>query len=113
MPKIRPKKQFLTGSSLVLGLEAVDRDIVCLFRNEEEINDFAAQEGADKTIYEDSGSLFLAFLKGNINYLCTKNLEFFYRFKAYSGALERLQLRDKEHRVELAKACLYYDPPKE
>jgi hypothetical protein len=110
--KIKPRKQFLTGSSLVLGLHATDRDIVCLFKTVEEINEFAIQENADKEMYGED-ALFLAFRKGNVNYLCTKSLEFFYRFKAYSGALDRLQLHDKNHRVELAKACLYFEPPKE
>jgi len=108
---VKPRKQFVTGSSLVLGITPSDRDIVCLFKTEEDINEFVSEQGIDKELYDDAD--FISVKKNGINYLCTKSLEFFYRFKAYSGALDRLQFRDKDHRVELAKACLYYEPPKE
>ena len=35
------KEYFLTGSSLVHGVEPSDVDIVCLFSSQEEINEFA------------------------------------------------------------------------
>lgn len=98
---------FLTGSSLVRSVEPSDIDIVCLFSNLDLINEFATSLGSDKEIYGDSK--FMSARVGNVNYLCTADLEFFYRFKAYSGVLERLQLEDKADRVEVAKACLYWE----
>lgn len=106
----KPKDQFLTGSSLVIGIDPGDRDIVCLFDGESEVNAFAEELNSDKQMYGDS--LFLSVRNAGVNYLCTTSLEFFYRFKAYSGVLARLQLKDKADRVEIAKACLYWDGPK-
>lgn len=111
MAKVKPKKQFVTGSSLVIGVEPADRDIVCYFKTEEDLQAFLNQYSSDKELYGDSP--FLTIRDGDINYICTRKLEFFYRFKAYSGVLHRLQLKDKADRVEVAKACLYYEPPKE
>ena len=111
MSKIKPRKQFVTGSSLILGVTPSDRDIVCYFKSDEDLAQFLYQHDSDKGLYGDAK--FVAVRDGNINYLCTRNLEFFYRFKAYSGVLHRLQLKDKADRIEIAKACLYFDPPKE
>lgn len=103
------KEYFLTGSSLVHGVEPSDVDIVCLFSSQEEINEFATSivEDGPKEMYGDSR--FMSARVDNVNYLCTAELEFFYRFKAYSGVLSRLQLEDKADRVEIAKACLYWE----
>lgn len=98
---------FITGSALVCGVEPSDMDIVCLFGNTELINEFASSIGSDKEFYGDSQ--FMSVRSGSVNYLCTVSLEFFYRFKAYSGVLSRLQLKDKADRVEIAKACLYWE----
>lgn len=106
---MKPKAKFVTGSSLVVGVVPNDRDIVCLFNNEEEINEFAAELGKREVLYEDAQ--FLSIRDGKKNYLCTHDIEFFYRFKAYSGALELLQIKDKEERKNLASACLYWKCP--
>ena len=98
---------FITGSALVRSVEPSDIDIVCLFSNAELINEFASSIGSDKEFYGDSK--FLSLRRGSVNYLCTVDLEFFYRFKAYAGVLDRLQLEDKADRVEIAKACLYWE----
>ena len=108
---IKLREYFLTGSSLVRGIEPSDIDIVCLFNSQEDINEFATSltEDGPKEMYGDSR--FLSARVENVNYLCTAEVEFFYRFKAYSGVLERLQLEDKADRVEIAKACLYWEMP--
>lgn len=98
---------FITGSALVRSVKPRDIDIVCLFSNAEIINEFAASIGSDKEHYGDSE--FLSIRVDDVNFLCTCDLEFFYRFKAYSGVLDRLQLEDKADRVEIAKACLYWE----
>ena len=56
---------------------------------------------------------FVTFRDGNINYICTSCIELFYRFKAFSGALYMLQLPEKEDRVKLSKACLYWEDTEE
>ena len=98
---------FPTGSALVRSVEPSDIDIVCLFSNVDLINEFVNSTGSDKELYGDSQ--FVSVRNGEVNYLCTADLEFFYRFKAYSGVLHRLQLEDKADRVEIAKACLYWE----
>jgi hypothetical protein len=100
----------LTGSCLVLRAKPKDRDIVCLFKSAEEVNEFAQELGSDQTFYGEN-SPFISLTDGNINYICTDVPEFFYRFKAYSGVLDRLQLTDKGDRVEIAKAALYWESP--
>lgn len=104
---IQPKESFLTGSSLVLTITPKDRDIVCLFDDESQINAFAESLGSDETFYGDTR--FLSVRDGETNYLCTADLEFFYRFKAYSGVLDLFQITDKKRRVRVAKAALYWE----
>lgn len=105
------KEYFVTGSSLVRSLEPQDLDVVCLFECVDEINDLARSLDNAKEMYGDSR--FFSIRDNDVNFICTTELEFFYRFKAYSGVLARLQLKDKADRVEIAKACLYWEYTKE
>jgi hypothetical protein len=60
--------------------------------------------------YTDDGRPFFPIWRGDINFICTFDPELFYRFKAYSGILNLLQIKDREERLKLARACLYYEP---
>jgi hypothetical protein len=110
-PKVEPDRQFITGSSLVSGVVPADTDIVCLFRKEADMLLFLKKKGRSSPTngYANPGK-FVCARKGKTNYICTCDAEFFYRFKAYSGALSLLQEKDKDRRVVLAKACLYWEP---
>ena len=93
-----------------------DIDIVVLYEDSAEfaqlvidvigLND--AQAALDHaSVAEDER--FVTFRDDNINYICTGDVELFYRFKAFSGALHLLQLTDRDARVELSRACLYWE----
>lgn len=108
-----PKEMFLTGSSLVKDCNPNDVDYVCLFLTDEDKNRFIRKnkivinypEGGDE--YE--ADRFESGRRGNINFIMTCEEEIFYRFKAFSGAISLLQYWDKKQRIELSKACLYWE----
>ena len=103
-----PIASFVTGSSLVSGLVPSDIDEVCLFNSKEDMDQFVSE---NRRSSPDLGSYPVRFVcarNGNKNFICTLDPEFFYRFKAFSGALSLLQEKDKAKRIELAKACLYW-----
>jgi len=108
------KQKFRTGSSLVRGVEPNDNDIVVLYTDQREFTQLLIDAGGldeadlDHASVSDYGR-FVTFMDGNINYICTWDEELFYRFKAFSGALDLLQPTDKDARVKLSKACLYWE----
>lgn len=106
-----PRKMFPSGSSLVVGVTPADNDLVCLFGSEEAMMSFVNKKGRSSPSngYEKQGR-FVCARDGDVNYICTCDVEFFYRFKAYSGVLSLLQEKDKDKRKDLAKACLYWEP---
>ena len=107
-----PNASFPTGSALVNGVTPSDLDFVCLFSNEAEMVSYAKSKGISSPDngYEKMSSRFICARKDEINYICTCDVELFYRFKAYSGVLSLLQESNKEKRIDLAKACLYWNP---
>lgn len=107
---------FHTGSSLVKGAVPNDIDIVCLFENEKLLDNYFV--GISRTNDSDTGENYPARFKtyrySVVNFIATSDKELFYRFKAFSGALVYLSQTDerylqKEERVNLAKACLYWE----
>lgn len=100
-----------TGSSLVRGVEPNDIDICILFHNAATMQKFVDSKGGmaiDLMSYHDTR--FLTCRDGKYNYICTADPELYYRTKAFSTALQRLQLKDKEDRVVLAVACMDDEP---
>jgi hypothetical protein len=105
-------KTFVTGSSLVDGVNPGDIDHVCLFENESDMHAFVHAQGrSSPKIGSNYPVLFVCARNGKDNYICTCNSELFYRFKAFSGVLSLLQEKDKSKRIDLAKACLYWESP--
>ena len=111
-------KVFVTGSTLVRGVEPQDLDLVHFFDTKEEMAAFTADKEKCSE-FEPScgdGPHWESVRVGNVNYICTTSLEFFYRFKAFSGALAHLQLKNKDDRKALCQACREWEPaekPKE
>ena len=110
----KDKPHFITGSTLVKGVTPADIDVVVLVDSSEEVQKiFAGIELAKLDL--NAGSLvadsrFMSIREGDINYICTFDYELFYRFKAFSGVLNMLQIKDKKQRIALSAACLYWEP---
>jgi len=116
--EIRPKvidsikgmPRFITGSSLVKGITPNDIDIVVLVPSWDSLNKII--ETGNFTDIEtslDKDPRFMSVRDGKINYIFTPEEEMFYRFKAFSGALKHLQIKEKDERVDLSIACLYWN----
>ena len=110
------KEKFITGSSLVYTVKPNDKDIVCLFNTREDMDKFIKTNNINfkEAVSLDSDMRCISCYNdmGKINYICTDDLELFYRFKAFSGLLMKLQIKDRKKRVDLCAACLYNEPPK-
>lgn len=94
----------ITGSSLVMGIEHNDVDYIVLFDNDEDVQRFCDRCGGTTTGYEDA-NLFYTCRRGEYNFICTIVTVWYYRMVAFSGALELLQLKNRDERVALARAC--------
>jgi len=100
----------ITGSSLVHGVAPNDLDICVLFKSLDDMETFMRGKdlfGSDQ--YSAAGK-WGACRVGNKNYICTADKELYYRTKAFSTALKKLQLKNKEDRVALAIACMDDEP---
>ena len=106
-----PKQQFITGSTLVRGIKPNDKDVVCLFDTWKDLESFTKGKlvKTDEPVSLDSEMRFFSVYEGNTNYICTDDVELFYRFKAFSGALSMLQLKHRDDRIELSRKCLYWE----
>lgn len=103
------RQWFVTGSSLVKACQPKDLDIVILYKNQTEAMN--ACLGIASTDLESScienDPRFISVRDGNDNLILVWDIEMFFRFKAFSGALALLQIEDKVGRITLSKACLY------
>jgi hypothetical protein len=107
-------KWFITGSSLVNSVTPGDEDRVALFDTWGDAFQFIQSiipnyTKADFDPIYDHQVRFKAIRDGHINWLVTADEEFYYRFKAFSGVLEYLQESEKDRRIQLAKAALYWE----
>ena len=99
---------FVTGSSLVKNVEPNDKDIVVLCKTQQEALDIAKEEGfTDIETSMEGDPRFVSIRYYSTNYILVWTDEMFFRFKAFSGALELLQIEDKGDRIKLSIACLY------
>ena len=99
----------LTGSILVRGVEAADIDYCVLFDSDNAAVSFVKACGGVVREYQSAGE-FITARDGLYNFICTSDRTLYWRTVAFSGALTLLQLKSKEDRVELAKACMDYFP---
>ncbi len=108
LKQIEDMPHFITGSSLVKDLKPSDTDIVVLFKDELELVNFSLNFKSNDMGSINNDTRFLCLKDGNIDYICTTDVELFYRFKAFSGALDLMQFKPKVMRIALSKACLYW-----
>ena len=99
---------FLTGSCLVRSVTPQDIDICVLFGREVDMASF--RQGKEECLPVEERSLgdgpeWESLRDGKINYIITADVEFFYRMKAFSGALALLQIENKDARKKLCQAC--------
>lgn len=99
---------FLTGSSLVRSVTPQDIDVCILFESKDDMVSF--RQGKEERLPFEERSLgdgpeWESLRDGKINYIVTTDVEFFYRMKAFSGALALLQLERKEDRKRLCQMC--------
>ena len=105
---IGKRPAFKTGSQLVRDIDPSDIDIVVLMEDWAVIETIRQMEEWDSWDTSlDKDPRFVSLRRGKVNYILTPEVEMFFRFKAYSGALEYLQIKDKDARVDLSIACLY------
>lgn len=105
---------FLTGSCLVRSVTPQDIDICILFEREDDMLSF--RRGKEECLPAEERSLgdgpeWASMRDGKINYIVTTDVEFFYRMKAFSGALALLQLDNKIARKRLCQACRNWESP--
>jgi hypothetical protein len=99
---------FLTGSCLVRSVTPQDIDICILFENKADVVSFRQRKEECLPVEERSlgdGPEWESLRDGKINYIVTTDVEFFYRMKAFSGALALLQIERKEDRKRLCQMC--------
>ena len=99
----------ITGSTLVRDYEYSDIDYCILFKDYDKMTDFVYGVGGTINDYDQAGD-FVTCRRGPYNFICTDSEELYWRTVAFSGALELLQLKDKYDRVQLAKACMDWEP---
>jgi hypothetical protein len=110
------KKDFITGSALVSGVAPKDYDFVRYCDNLDsgissiQSDGFLIESESSYNNEDGTKSRFVSARRDNINIIITDDVELFYRFKAFSGVLSCLQISNKGLRIELAKACLYWEP---
>lgn len=99
---------FLTGSRLVRSVTPQDIDICILFGCKADMTSF--RKGKEECLPAEERSLgdgpeWESLRDGKINYIVTTDVEFFYRMKAFSGALALLQIESKDDRKKLCQSC--------
>jgi hypothetical protein len=99
---------FLTGSCLVRSVTPQDIDICILFGCKADMTSF--RKGKEECLPAEERSLgdgpeWESLRDGKINYIVTTDVEFFYRMKAFSGALALLQIESKDDRKKLCQSC--------
>jgi hypothetical protein len=105
------RNSFVMGSSLVDGIEHKDVDVV-MFCSESEFRRIENEDyKPEDAVHEKSlgnGPIWRSVRVGVINIIATTDPEFFFRMKAFAGALSMLQLKDKDARKALCIACTQY-----
>ena len=109
---------FLTGSCLVRSVTPQDIDICILFGCKADIcilfgckaDMTSFRKGKEECLPAEERSLgdgpeWEPLRDGKINYIVTTDVEFFYRMKAFSGALALLQIERKDDRKKLCQSC--------
>lgn len=106
------RNSFVMGSTLVDGIEHKDVDVVMFCSG----SDFRRIENEDykpeDELHEKSlgnGPAWRSVRVGIMNIIATTDPEFFFRMKAFAGALSMLQLKDKDARKALCIACTQYN----
>ena len=107
-PYFLNNNMFITGSFLVNGVTPNDIDIVIYFESQQDVFELTKSynfSSVDTSLFDDAR--FMSVKDKMLNLILVWNIELFYRFKAFSGALSLIQFKDKKDRVALAIACLY------
>ena len=102
------RPSFITGSTLVKGIEPKDKDIAVLCKSQQEAFDISKEDGYTEIETSMAGDpRFVSVRYYSTNYILIWTDERFWRMKAFAGALELLQIEDKDDRIRLSSACLY------
>ena len=102
------RDSFVMGSSLVRDVDPQDKDVVVLCKTQAEAFDIAKADGfTDIDTSMEGDPRFVSVRYYSTNYILVWQLDMFFRFKAFTGALELLQIKDKAERIRLSRACLY------
>lgn len=106
------RDSFVMGSTLVDGIEHKDVDVVMLCSEYSFRRIVAEDEKPEDLLHEKSlgnGPKWRSVRVGIVNIIATTDPEFFFRMKAFAGALSMLQLKDKDARKALCVACTQYN----
>lgn len=106
------RDSFVMGSTLVDGIEHKDVDVVMLCSESSFRRIVAEDEKPEDLLHEKSlgnGPKWRSVRVGIVNIIATTDPEFFFRMKAFAGALSMLQLKDKDARKALCIACTQYN----
>jgi hypothetical protein len=109
---IKPTMVCVTGSAMVPSVEPNDYDYVCYFDNRDNLIKFVEEHGGctpeEEVEYGDTR--FTTCREGKHNFICTDDIGLYWRTVAFSGILQHMQISDKSDRVQMAVACMDWEP---